>query len=929
MTACDYSALREATGQLARLGLSLQTVIPLALPADDFPQTRLNSTTGQREILRDRNGRPLPAFVSKNPSFWLADGQPRLTSQSQPAVESEVLKRIDVAERLVRPIGLAVIPSKEVVVIDFDRKNYPTQEALDQDWMRLLDLYPELTGTRIERTPGGGVHIYLRLADGMDSWRTAAGKLHCNFTTVPGGEHRGEVLAGTRVCVCAPTRNGSGTYELVNPEYAYSLIEVRTLGAIGIYPRARATGATTKQPQRPRRSPVPQPQASGSAAPVLAELIGNKAREVLTGGSPYCGNEGAAVDRSAQLTGFVKELYSWVNLLSDHGLRFSGSPDDLIAQAVAALAIEDKADRVLSTIEMADCRHRDSDAALRRYRRLSGGSAAGTVSSGSTDAPQDAAGQEKPQGKATLQQVLEELAAAGPSGSELSFRLERIAGDHDRSLRDVQGLYRELVEEQEAALDADDSLDQLEQLGATGDLDVLSLIPPVLVKALEGIRHSAEFQHSTLLAVLLAGFSAALPLRSWIELDPAEDFSQPLTLWVLLLMPSGELKTPLLHRLLVKPWQQSVDAVVEQAHKRQVEEWELRKQDSENGDAPPPGPRPRLPQTLVTEDITVQGMEVHLEIHDRWANRSICLWLDEAAAALRQMADPARAGKDASLGGWLLSRYDGTGARGAKVDQTRERHYKSCRLAMVAGCQPDVYREITGDADQSGLSARFIVVEQLSVDQHFPPCWTEEEVQRAEALKELLVRCYGFLARIEQLHLRLAPEAFALFQAERAAMYQRKRASISAAERSLANKAAGRIGRLAALFHLLWCVAEREEGPISLGDNQVGVEAMQRAIRFNRFLLDQTVGVRLTSAGNSALGALMLKLQRVAWEKRTPLALSTLRRALSGKQRPETAEVLHALQVLEERGYGVLEPMEYRGQQGWKYTASKPLLTAS
>jgi hypothetical protein len=331
----------------------------------------------------------------------------------------------------------------------------------------------------------------------------------------------------------------------------------------------------------------------------------------------------------------------------------------------------------------------------------------------------------------------------------------------------------------------------------------------------------------------------------------------------------------------------------------------------------------------VTEDITVQGMEVHLEIHDKWANRSICLWLDEAAAALRQMADPARAGKDASLGGWLLSRYDGTGARGAKVDQSRERQYKSCRLAMVAGCQPDVYREITGDADQSGLSARFIVVEQQSVEQRFPTLWMEEEIQRAEALRELLVRCYGALARIEALHLRLTPEAFALFQTERAAMYQRKRASISAAERSLANKAAGRIGRLAALFHLLWCVAEREAGPISLGVNHVGVEAMQRAILFNRYLLDQTVGVRLTSAGNNALGALMLKLQRVAWEKRTPLALSMLRRALSGKQRPETAEVLHALQVLEERGYGVLKATEYRGQQGWKYTASKPLLSSS
>ena len=928
MNPCEYSALREATGHLSRLGLSLQTVIPVALPAESYPVTRKNSATGQREVQRDKNGQPLPAFVGKNPSFWLADGQPRLTSQSQPADESEVLKRLEVAERLQQPIGLAVIPSTDVAVIDFDRKNYPSQEALDQDWMRLLDLCPELTQTRIERTPGGGVHIYVRPADGMDSWRTATGKLHCNFTTVPGGEHRGEVLAGTRVCVCAPTRNGSGSYELVNPDHAYSLVEVRSLGAVGIYPRVKATTATTataEPRERQKRSTSQYQQASVAAAPALAELIGSKAKEVLAGGNPYCANEGAAVDRSAQLTGFVRELYSWVNLLNAEGLRFSGSPDDLIQQAVAALAIEDKVDRVLATIEMEHCRHRDGDAALRRYRRLSSGSAAGPGSFGSTDAPPVAAGQGKP----TLQQVLEELAEAGLSGSELSFRLERIAGDHDRSLRDVQGLYRELVDEQEAALDADDSLDQLEQLGASVDLDVRSLIPPVLVEALEGIRHSAEFQHSTLLAVLLAGFSAALPLRSWIELDPAEDFSQPLTLWVLLLMPSGELKTPLLSRLLVKPWQQSVDGVVEQAHKRQVEEWEIRKQDAENGEGPQPGPRPRLPQTLVTEDITVQGMEVHLEIHDKWANRSVCLWLDEGAAALRQMADPARAGKDASLGGWLLSRYDGTGARGAKVDQTRERHYKSCRLAMVAGCQPDVYREITGDADQSGLSARFIVIEQQSIQQHFPACWTEEETQRAEALKQLLVRCYGVLARIEQLHLWLAADAFALFQAERAAMYERKRASISAAERSLANKAAGRIGRLAALFHLLWCVAERAEGPISLGNNEVGVEAMQRAIRFNRFLLDQTVGVRLTSAGNSELGALMLKLQRVAWEKRTPLALSMLRRALSGKQRPESAEVLHALQVLQERGYGVLETTEYRGQQGWKYTATKPLLSAS
>ena len=105
MNLSDYSALREATGRLSQLGLSLQMVIPVSLPAESYPVTKQNSKTGQREVQRDKNGQPLPAFVGKNPSFWLADGQPRLTSQSQQADESEVLKRLEVAERLQQPIA--------------------------------------------------------------------------------------------------------------------------------------------------------------------------------------------------------------------------------------------------------------------------------------------------------------------------------------------------------------------------------------------------------------------------------------------------------------------------------------------------------------------------------------------------------------------------------------------------------------------------------------------------------------------------------------------------------------------------------------------------------------------------------------------------------------------------------------------------------
>jgi hypothetical protein len=70
---------------------------------------------------------------------------------------------------------------------------------------------------------------------------------------------------------------------------------------------------------------------------------------------------------------------------------------------------------------------------------------------------------------------------------------------------------------------------------------------------------------------------------------------KPLTLLVLLLMPDGELQIPLLSRLLVKPWQQNLDAVVEQAHGRRVEAWEDVKKEADNEGGPPPGPRSSLP----------------------------------------------------------------------------------------------------------------------------------------------------------------------------------------------------------------------------------------------------------------------------------------------------------------------------------------------
>ena len=533
----------------------------------------------------------------------------------------------------------------------------------------------------------------------------------------------------------------------------------------------------------------------------------------------------------------------------------------------------------------------------------------------------------QPAGTLSLESQLKQLLAEGLSGSALSLRLKSLANEVCSPLRDVERLYRELETELEREAETATTLDELMRLNESSGIDLEELIPSDLLDVLEAMRAFADYRLDVLLAVLMTGLSGALPLDSRIELNAMERFNQPLSLWALLLMPSGEAKSPLLQRLLALPWREAVDTELAEAYE-QRREWEAAQQrQQEGGGQQAPLPRPRKPQSLVTEDVTPQGMETHMEIHDQWANRSMCIWLDEGKGALKQMVDrDSSAGKETPFGGWLLSRYDGTGARGAKADQTKERNYKSCRLSMVTCCQPDVYRAITGDGDQTGLSARFIVVEQNLVEQAFPTSVDWNAVAKADKLHETLVRCYRELAQTDQLKLWLSEEAFELFQQERKAMYDRKRDSNSAAERALANKVAGRLGRLAGMFHIIWSLMGNKGEPRLGCGGEVSGENMRRAIRFNRLLLDQTLGVRLTSADNSELAGLMLKLHRRAWEVKKPMPVSDLRKGLTSTKRPEMAEVLQALQELAGRGFGELSEVEHRGRPGWKYTARKPLL---
>jgi hypothetical protein len=519
-----------------------------------------------------------------------------------------------------------------------------------------------------------------------------------------------------------------------------------------------------------------------------------------------------------------------------------------------------------------------------------------------------------------LLERLQGLATVTCSDSQLAFVLDAIAKEFERPVSQIEKLYAPLRRKVQEAGDETSLVETLEAGATAAEVDVLALVPPALAAGFKAMRASIEYEPELMLAVLLTGLSGALPLESRIELNAQTQYQEPLVLWSLVLMPSGELKSPLTKRLVSAPWQQTVEPLMERRYQWELAAWAERKAEAKTNQEAFSEKEPVMPLTLVSGELSSPGMDESFAAHDRWANRSMLLEVDEAASLLKKMLEGDK------LANWMLSRYDGKGSQNAFVEAGRQRRYGKCRLAALFACQPDRYYAIAGDGDVSGMNARLLVVEQHQVLLHHKDSYTPEEIQAGEEFTKLLEKLYGAVAACERLELKLSERALRRFQQERTALDARKSDALSDSDRSLLSKSAGRIGRLAGLIHLLWQIVESPDGVKLEEDQEVGEEAMERAIAFHALLLEKTMQVRRKAHEHGTLPELGLRLHGKTWARAGHSAsLSELRRTLASKSRPCTDVLIDALKPLTTKGYGMLHKNSRSGQGGWSYKALRPL----
>ena len=921
--ASPYAAIKAEAGILASLGLPLITVIPQELDAERWPAKG-----------PEKNGNPRPAFTGKNPSYWTAADQPRLLSHTRPQPLEVLRSVIDRAEALGLPIGIAVIPSTSLVVADLDRKDFSSAEALELAYQEILAAWPELANTRTERTPGGGLHIYMKVADRMESWRKPVGSgHHCNFTTDRSGAHHGEILHGLRVCVAAPTKNGRGPYVLLNPEHASSLVEVPNLATIGIRPcavvkaeRAAADRAAKAAANTVKPGPgAAKPQSNGTQEPPQIEsLLGRLSKEVLSGGRPF------GEDRSSNLTGFAKEAYGWENWLADDGLPFSGTADAVIAAAVVALEIEDKAGRVLESIDRASCRLTIADDKAQSRYGFHANSSRGhqredsaentKAKAGSKQQQQPPAAGEPPRQQKTvlsLDDVRERLRAAVDDGATradlvaLEIELAQLTNHSPISIHQLlvaieqEATSRASVETEAATLAAE--VDR-QEIGKALTLDYL--LPPAIAHALRVRCLALPADDVAATITYLVTISGLVKLGTQVIASKAADYRLPINLYAALVAPSGAKKSPL-SRLLVNAPTQGLRRELAQHHDRALHKW----QEDIRGVKPADRPDPPKAAYLQISDTTAEALAGQLQEQEK-RGLGLLLHRDELAGLFGSLnAYKSGRGADEEL---LLEAFDGLGFHSLRVAAPGGgRFYESCHLSAWGTIQPAVLRALVASGDASGLWARFLFVPLPEKVVPLPEIETETEQRAAADAAQALADAARKIYSLPKADYCLDIEARSAFiRYETRCQGDALRATLSA-QSALYGKAAGKVLRIAGLLHLLNTV----NGD---GASEISAATIERATALVDHLNGWALSFHADLAGGGA-SDLMRKVHRIAQESTGPIRWKDIQNQLSATQRKaiDSAAVAIAMNALSAMGVGEVEPSP-RGGLLYRATGALP-----
>jgi hypothetical protein len=444
--------------------------------------------------------------------------------------------------------------------------------------------------------------------------------------------------------------------------------------------------------------------------------------------------------------------------------------------------------------------------------------------------------------------------------------------------------------------------------GVNDTISISQLLPAGLAAALTTRTRYLPADDVARTMAFLVCVSGVVKLGTEVIASRAADYRVPLNLYGALVARSGAKKSPL-SRLLVSKPTEAIRADLARAHSRAMEDWTEQNKGVKPSERPDP---PKAPYLSIS-DATAEALAQQLQVQE---DRGLGLLLhrDELAGLFGNL-NQYRSGRG-SDSEQLLEAYDGSGFRSLRVAAVNGgRSYSRCHLSIWGTIQPAVLQALVADGDASGLWARYLFIPLPEVVVRLASEESDEEADASEAAGALLARACDHVYRLPRASLALDGGAREAFMDYEAHCQGEALGATLPAEGALMGKAPGKVLRVAALLHLLWCweLGVKVSTPISPG-------AIERGILLVDHLNTWALGIHEAATGGEA-SDLMRLVHRIAQASGGAIAWRDVAHRLSKGQRKEvdSAAAGAAVEALAGMGMGCVE----RTPRGaWSYRAT-------
>lgn len=324
-------------------------------------------------------------------------------------------------------------------------------------------------------------------------------------------------------------------------------------------------------------------------------------------------------------------------------------------------------------------------------------------------------------------------------------------------------------------------------------LELGEFLPARVAEALKTTAEGMPYPDHALLFTFLLGVASVLPLGMKVCMNRRTKFTPPLNLYLAEVGESGQKKTPKTSRVLKMPTS-GVKEMLAHQFNNQIQDWMGR-------DKKERGPRPEA-LFIHLDNFTGEALCRKLQLSaDR--KKSLLIYREELRAVFDGLGVYKGGGNSGGEEELILELYDGNEHVQARVGG--DRYFPSCQVSLGGCVQQAVLCELLAAKDDgNGKWARVLfypmpggVVVRLPDDEDL------EALDRADRADQFLRELINGLSLMNPNVIQCTSEAkqwFADFEEQR---QQRVTGTSEVSMRSLLNKSAGKVARLAGLLMLI------------------------------------------------------------------------------------------------------------------------------